>query len=167
MTIPEAEKILGFVQDALMDMTHLNHPISALKGYDIYDICTALRLRIANEFLFLSNRPDFEEHFEEGLKLYEGMPCSIAMTFVPDDQVDDIRAKEVFNPIDPYTMRFLDPASLEFTDQRPAASETATAFGQYCKTLGATDPLYWQKIYRRLNLDHTGDCPHGNRPVRF
>jgi hypothetical protein len=167
MTISEAEKILSIVQDALMDRTHLHHPISSLKGYDIYQIFTAVRLRIANEFLYLANRSDFEERFAEGLIHYEGLAFPLTSTFVPDDQVDDLHAKQVFDPIDPFTMRFLDPMTLQPTDERPAADETATSFGNYCKSVGARDPVYWLKIYRRLNLLHTFGCPRGNQPVRF
>lgn len=157
MTLREAEKIFDIVTDVLQDDTHPHIPLSALKGYDIYQVSTALKLRIANEFLLLASRDDFEKKFEDGLKLYESGPLLVAMRVVPDDQVDDIWAQGAFDLIDPDTMTF--------ADKRLADEETASSFGQYCKSVGETDPLYWQKIYTRLNLDYTSTSPLKNNPI--
>jgi len=157
MTISEAEKIIDTVSVALEDTSHLHHPVSALKGYDIYQICIALKLRIANEFLSLVGRGDFEERFADGLKLYDSIPWQIMMHFVPDDQVDSMRAEGVFNPIDRSTMTF--------KDKRLASDETGSSFGDYCKSIGSKDPIYWQKIYARIGLEYTSKSPKGNHPV--
>ncbi len=156
MTLFEAERIFDVVTDALQRTDHRHIPVSALHGYDIYDICTALKLRIANEFLLLAHRDDFEEQFANGLSLYDSGPMLIAMRVVPDDQVDVIGAIGVFNPIDPATLTFGDP--------RWAAEETASSFGEYCKRIGQDNPLYWQRIYTRLDLEYTAASPRGNRP---
>lgn len=129
-----------------------------LRGYDIYQIITALKLRIANEFLLLSHRTDFDDQFAEGLKLYGSVPWQIMRSFVPDDQVDSIGANPVFNPIDRSTM--------QWKDQRLASDETAPSFGDYCRSVGPEDPAYWQKIYARLGLEYTTTSPRGNDPVK-
>lgn len=157
MNISEAESILDIVSDALQDTRHRHHPVSALKGYDIYQIGTAFKLRIANEFLILADSDDFNERFTEGLKLYDSIRWTIMGTFVSDDQVDELFAEGVFNPID--------SATLTFKDERLAADETGSSFGDYCKSLGSKDPLYWQKIYTRADLEYTSASPRANEPV--
>lgn len=156
MTLSEAEKILDIVSAALQDTSHRHHPVSALKGYDIYQICTAIKLRIANEFLLLANRADFDGRFTEGLNLYDSIPYHV-MRFVPDNQVNNIDAEMVFNPIDPLTMNY--------KDERLAAEETVSSFGEYCKSVGSKDLIYWQKIYTRLGLQYTSESPKENDPV--
>jgi hypothetical protein len=107
--------------------------------------------------LLLTDREDFDDCFAEGLKLYDSLPWQI-MRFVPDDQADDTDPEMVFNPIDPSTMNF--------KDERLAVDETASSFGEYCKSIGSKDPNYWQKIYARIGLEYTSESPKGNTPVR-
>lgn len=130
MTITEAEEILDIVSAALQDTGHRRHPVSALQGYDLHQICTAPKLRIANERLQLAHRPDFEEQFAKELELYGGIPWLIMMSFVADDEVDNLTAPGVFNPIDSST--------LVFKERRLAGMETASSFGECCKNLGRT-----------------------------
>jgi hypothetical protein len=156
MTLLEAERIFNSVIDALQDTSHRHVPLSALRGHDIYDICTALKLRVANEYLLLVGRDDFEKLFADGLKLYDSGPSLVAMRVVPDDQVDIVGAIGVYNPIDPATMTF--------QDKRFAAEETASSLGAFCKNIGQDDPLYWQKVYTRLGLEYTSASPRGNYP---
>jgi len=159
MTIEEAEKILDIVSTALEEKRiHRHPPISALKGYDIYQILTALKLLIANEFLHLAHRDDFDVQFAEGLRLY-GVILIQLWRFVPDDQVDNIRAVGVFNPIDPSNL-----STMTFKDERWSSEETVASFGDYCKSVGTEDPIYWQKIYTRLGLGYTSKSPKGNYP---
>ena len=150
MTLTEAEEILDIVSAALQDASHRRHPVSALQGHDLREICIALKLRIANERLQLAHRPEFEEQFAEGLKLYGSIPWQIMGTFVPDDQVDTVGARGVFNPIDPKTMTF--------EDARMAEEETASSFGEYCKGLAPDDQRYWEKVYSRIGLDPPEQC---------
>ena len=105
MTIAEAENILDIVSTALRDISHRHHPVSALRGYDFFQICTALKLRVANELLHLARRADFAVQFANGLKLYDGIPWQLMM-FVADDQVDNIDATGAFNQVDPSSMTF-------------------------------------------------------------
>jgi hypothetical protein len=152
MTILEAEEIIDIVTAALQDEGgHRGRPVSALKGHDIYDIITALRLRVANEFLQLAERSDFEEQYGAGLEFYDGVPWLIMSSFVPDDQVDNLLARGVFNPID--------PSSMTFKDKRLASDETISSFGEYCKSLGCNDPNYWMKVFARIGLEHTASSP--------
>jgi hypothetical protein len=159
MTISEAEHILDIVSAALQDDSHPfgRHPISSLKGYDMFSILTALKLRIANEFLQLVHRADFEKQFADGLKLYDSIPWQIMSSFVEDDQVGKIGAAPVLSPIDRTTMKF--------SDARLASIETGTSFADYCKSVGPKDPNYWQKIYARIGIEHTATSPRGNLPA--
>ena len=159
MTISEAEHILDIVSVALQDDSHPfgRHPISSLKGYDMFSILTALKLRIANEFLQLIHRAHFEKQFADGLKLYDSIPWQIMSSFVEDDQVGKIGAAPVLSPTDRTTMKF--------SDARLASIETGTSFADYCKSVGPKDPNYWQKIYARIGIEHTATSPRGNLPA--
>lgn len=115
-------------------------------GYDLHQICMAINLQVAVEFLWFSLtddpafppevRADSEEKFQEGLELYDGGLGSVALRFavmeVETDYGDD---------------------------------ETPSSFGRFCKSVGAEDPLYWQKVYTRLGLEYTSSSPKGNTPV--
>ena len=133
---------------------HHHHPVSALREYDIVQICTAFNLVVANEFLLakLTARQDddFEREFSETMKWYECGPLHVVgPTFVADDEVDALVAKPAFDIDDP-----------RFLSQEPPSS-----FAKYCKSVGADDPNYWQKIYTRLGLEYTSTSPVGNEPV--
>ena len=75
---------------------HVRKPVSALKGYDLVEIDLALKLVVANEFLLLTGRNDFEKKFAEGVKAYT-VPVAGLLLFVADDQVDDYDAKHAFD----------------------------------------------------------------------
>jgi hypothetical protein len=135
---------------------HLHHPVSALKGYDIVQICTAFKLLVASEFLFyrclgqMTESDEYEEKFTEGVKLYEVFPLHlVGPSFVADDEVDVLIPKPAF----------------EFDDPRFLSQETASSFAEYCRSLGANDSMYWQKVYTRLGLEYTSTSPRGNQLV--
>lgn len=157
MTVSEANYIFDIVCAALEDTSHRHIPISALRGYDIYQICTAFKLQIANEFLILAHRSDFALRFEEGVKLFDGGPGIIMFRVAPDDQIDSIGGLMAFD--------FIDPSTMTYKDQRLAREETGASFAEYCKSVGTDDPLYWRKIYARLGLDYTSTSPQDNDPV--
>jgi hypothetical protein len=93
MTISEAHYIVfDIVATVLQDVSHRHHPVSALKGYDIVQICNAFKLLVANEFILYANRDVFEENvgeekFAKGVELYDTGPLNIVgSNFVADDQ---------------------------------------------------------------------------------
>ena len=159
MSLPLAEYILDAVSAALQDTSHRRHPQSALRGFDIVQICTACKLRVANEFLIsravAQIRPDAEKRFLDGIRLYDSLPWQISMTFVADDEIDSISAKSAFEIIDPSSTKIRD----EF-----AREETADSLAIFCKSV-ENDPLYWQKIYTRLGLEYNSSSPNGSVPV--
>ena len=169
MTIMEAEQILDIVSIALQEETenpYLN-PISALKGYDVFQIDMALKLRIAKEFLILVKKSDFEKSFSEGINLYEAVPLSILTGFVPDDELEKLSKlppdsdeyREGKMKIHP---EVLDAQEATLKDKRFASLEMCSSFGDYCKHIGSEDPLYWQKIYTHIGLKYTSTSPQGN-----
>lgn len=157
MTMVEAESIINIVSEALLDTSHCRHPVSALQGHDIYSILTAAKLCIAKEFMVLSWQQDFEKQFADGVALYAGLPGVLALNFVPDHQVDI-----TFPDFPEYVFDTIDPSSRMYKDERLASEETATSFGDYCRSIGTDDPIYWQKIYTRLGLEYTSTSPKGN-----
>jgi len=171
MTISEAEHILDIVSMALQsDCRPYYHPISSLQGYGVFQIDLALKLRIANEFLILSQKDDFEKQFAGSLRAYDGIPLDIIMLFVPDEENEklkraEINSEEFWNIKMAIMPQPLDSETQTFKDRRFALLETPSSFGDYCKSLGANDPIYWQKIYTRLDLDYTSASPKGNKPV--
>jgi hypothetical protein len=171
MTISEAEQIINIVCKALQRKSQHNyHPISSLKGYDVFQIDSALKLRIANEFLCLSGRPDFEEKFSEWIKLAESVPLLIEDLFVLDEELEKLnnlpristKYKTLNMDISPCPL----DESMNFKDKRFASLETMSSFGDYCRHVGSKDPLFWQKIYTRIKLEHTSISPQGNTPVQ-
>jgi hypothetical protein len=158
MTVSEAERLLDILTAVLQNDRYPRgqRPVSALHGFDIFDVMTALKLRIANEFLQLSGRPDFDQQFAEGLKLYDGVPWSVMSMFVADDQLGQIGARRVMSAVDPATMQL---------DKRLASIETGSSFGDFCKALGRNEADYWKHVYQRIGIDYTSDSPRGNRPV--
>ena len=157
MTISEAYYVVhDIVAPALLATRggHARKPVSLLKGYDLVQICTAFNLLIANEFLLSAicgasgvSGAETEKMFAESVKLYR-VPLAALCLFVADDQVDVITAKR---------------ALVDFDDPLLFSQETASSFAEYCKSVGADDPMYWQKIYTRAGLEYTMTSPRGNR----
>lgn len=150
MTVREAEHLVfDIVTVALEDKSHRYAPVSALKGYDFHQICVAQKLVIANQFLGLAHRDDFQEGFEQYVGGASGWLMSIQMHFVPDDQVDVVGA----------------PRAFEFDDPQFLSEETPNSFGNFCIAVGADDPLFWQKIHTRLGLEYNEKSPKRNIPI--
>ncbi len=173
MTISEAEHILEIVSLALQERSYPRfHPTSALQGHDVFQIDTALKLRIANEFLILSGRQDFDQEFEKSLRSYGNIPLMILSSFVDDEKM--ARLKD----LEPGTLQFqqviieimptpIDSREMRFKDDRFNELETIESFGNYCRGIGSNDPLFWQKIYTYLGLAYTTASPEGNSPCYF
>ena len=158
MTIKEAEHILTTLYDALDDTRYqFNIPISSLKGHGITEVTTATKLRFANEFLHLSFRvADPEKRIADAIDYYHETRLLLVFSrFVPDDQVN---TKCATSPYFPYDQSDVVDAYLNST-------ETISSFCQYCLSVGAEDPIYWQKIYTRMGLEYTSASPRSNEPV--
>jgi hypothetical protein len=101
MTIPLAEYILDVVSVALQDERHRRHPISALRGFDIFQIFTACKLRLANQYLAASAVADLrgnpDQRLAEAISLFDSLPLTISMTFVADRDVDEILRMRLSN----------------------------------------------------------------------
>lgn len=171
MTIQESEHILEVVLSALQDDDSPRfHPISSLRGYDVFRIDKAIKLQIANDFLILSYKDDFEEQFASQVQLYSSLPLHIVTGFVADTELaklqtlepDSLEFKQFVMEISP---RPLDPSTGTFKDERLASLETPSSFGDYCRSVGVNDPIFWQKIYTRIDLDYNSSSPKGNKPV--
>jgi len=173
MTMQEAEHILDVAIAALQEESPPPfHPISSLRGYDVFQIDMALKLWVANEFLILSERDDFEKQFAEGIQLYDPIPLHIVTLFVADDEIAKLRKlepgthefKQLAAEISPTP---LDSSTMTFKDDKLASLETVSSFGDYCKSIGPRDPIYWQKIYTRIGLEYTSQSPRGNKPAQL
>lgn len=115
----------------------------------------------------MSESEKFEDDFEEVLKLYDGIPLSILGLFVPDDDIDKLEELEPNSPeFRSHRMAImpvvLDPLTMKLKDERFASLESVSSFGEYCKSIGANDPIFWQKIYSRIGLEYTAASPQGN-----
>jgi hypothetical protein len=78
-------------------------------------------------------------------------------SFVADNQIGQIGAKPVLSAVDPTTMKL---------DSRFASLETASSFGDYCKSLGAENPNYWKHVYERIGIEYTSESPCGDLPAK-
>lgn len=180
MTVPEAEHVIDLVvsaldrrNDKIDDWWKSYKSRSVFQGYDFYQIDIALKLRIANAFLFLSRRPNFEEQFAKEVQFctIPILPLSLfipdevmakiskwvkASEMLPKDSIEYIETKhEIMSEVFVHEKWFLE-------DEKFLATETSESFADYCKNIGADDLIYWQKIYTRLGLEYTSTSPRGN-----
>lgn len=191
MTVPEAEHIIAVAAEALTDdrngrgWPHIWRPMSLLQGHDVFQIDSALKLGIANEFLCLELcRRSLREHpehcadehgqeekwksdFEKYVQACGVVPWHIDSGFVPDE---DLAKLEQLDPRSWEYQRLkleIAPSRLDvkLKDERRANLETRSSFANYCRSVGAEDPLYWQKIYTRIGLEYTSTSPKGNAQV--
>ena len=121
MTMLEANHILDIIFKELQDTSHRHRPVSALEGYDICQIDSAVKLQIANKFLHCALKSNPVECFADAMKVYGLAIGVVTLNFVPDDQVDDIGAESVFG---------LDP-DYTYKDKRIGSLETESSFANY------------------------------------
>jgi len=192
MTISEAEHIIDILAAALQkEQPHsnikneknyywnryCNHlPISILQGYDFFQIDIALKLRIANMFLLLERRDDFEEKFAKEIRI---CTLPILSRFIPDDLMAKFKFLAELSKTLPRSsseFRKCERPILEedyahtdwfISDKKFSSLETSESFGAFCRSIGANDPIYWQKIYTHLGLEYTSSAAKGNSPVRI
>lgn len=170
MTVSQAEEIVDIVSKALQaESPHRLHPISLLKGYDVFQIDAALKLSIANQFLYASGDPASENKFAKFVDACSAIPLAIPSSFVPDEILEKLDTLPVGSREYRCQMIELWPSpldeSMHFKDERLASVETPSSFADYCKQLGTEDPLYWQKVYTRIGLEYTTKSPRGSAPV--
>lgn len=176
MTLTEADAIRDIVCSALLREDrpypgHMFHSLSALEGHSVYEIDTAIKLIVANEFLSIAQEPDSSEQLSVRTKELGGIPLHVVTTFVPDEdfnRLEDIEPgsnefRELQCAIMPDVFESLDPPI--FKDKRFASLEGLESFGEYCMSVGADDPLYWQKVYTRIGLEYTSESPRVSDPV--
>ena len=191
MTISEAEHIINITVAALLEEQtssngedQKNHfleyychkPISTLQGYDVFQIDIALKLRLANMFLFLAEKNGFKERFAEEIRICT-LPILPLRMFIPDDlmaKLEQLTKLSKTLPQDsPEFMKRKLPVIRELAafkewplkDKKFLSLETSASFGEYCRCVGANDPIYWQKVYTRIGIEYTSTSPKGNTPV--
>ena len=133
MTIYEAERIIEIFSIAIAHPVKdpFNYPISLLRGFNHFQITTAMNLRIANEFLLFKEQGDSEE----------AMHCIV-------EQYSSAHIRLVsFKEIE----RIIGCKKPEQIDLR--------SFYNYCEDIGSNDPIFWQKIYTKLGLKYTRLSP--------
>lgn len=185
MTISEAEHIIDVVCAALSDerifsssgdepFGYWYKPISILQGYDLPQINAALKLRIANMFLFLIQRADFNERFTEELRIGI-LPIAPLGLFIPDYLIAKLKQLDELSKTVPRNSPEFRKHERSLRNEIYAIEgphmefsyETSESFGAFCRSIGANDPIYWQKIYTHLGLEYTSSAPKGNSPVRI
>jgi len=176
MTIPEANQIVDLLHGLFSEgrPVYGKYPVSLLQGWDLFQIDSAQKLHIANSFLLLAELNDSEERFTAILEHFDPAMLIIAPAFVEDQKLDELRQLAKTLPEDSHEFRrckrsiepcFYDNLTLTFKDKQVADSETPSSFGDFCRSVGASDPIYWQKIYTRIGLEYTSISPRGNAPV--
>ena len=169
MTMEEAENIIGIVSLALIDKSW-PHPKSLLQGYSVYEIDTAVKLRIANEFLISMHSEELLADFDKAvIYTYGRIPLMVYSNFVSDEVLKELKQKFVPNSRE-YRIQssMIRPNPFDengIKDKKFGSLESIESFASYCKLIGGDDPLYWQKIYTRISLKYTSTSPEGNYPV--
>ena len=183
MTIPEAEYVIDIVVDALdRHNDKIDHwwqayqSVSVLQGYDIFQIDNALKLRIANMYLIFSRSDNFEEKFSKEIA-WSQLPFFLLNVFMPEYVIAKIKKwdkdskalpRDSFEYLERSSALMAETSAFEkryIEDEKYLSLDTSESFGDYCKSLGTNDPLYWQKIYTHLGLEYSSSSPSGNEPV--
>lgn len=138
MTIYEAERIVEIFSMALEHPVKdsFNQPISLLRGFNHFQITTALNLRIANEFLLPKEQGGSEEEMDCAVEQY----CSAQIRLVSFNENERTIGCEKSEQI------------------------ALRSFYSYCKDVGSNDPMFWQKIYTKLGLRYTRLSPQETKP---
>ncbi len=165
LTPETAETILDIMGEALQQDDGLPyHPRSSLKGYDVFQVDTALKLRTANDLLLLTTMGR-EAELDDRVKQVESVALHVYTLFVDDAERNKLltvpRGSREYTSLN---MK-MSPAPSAIKDPKLGKLELLSSFAKYCRHVGAKDPLYWQKIYTRLDLPYSKACPRGNDPV--
>ena len=156
----------------------LFYPISALKGYDIYQVAIAFKLLLANELLLISrhNKDDLDEQWSEAIKVYASAWSPIVFQFVEDEKIAELNRLTLTVPVTSVTYmkrvaeirpRPLDSSGKRLKDERLNELESFESFATFCRHIGANEPLYWGHVYVRIGLKYTSSSPAWNKPVYF
>lgn len=170
LAFAEAEKILvDVVSNAFQRDDGLPfHRQSTLLGHDVFQVDKALKLRIANDLLVINAIDRPIEEFNTRCDEWASVPLQILTQFAPDAELDELQKIPVGSR--EYAAKTVEimPSPLDsdgFKDSRVASLETLPSFGAFCKQVGVKGPMYWQKIYTRLELAYTTSSPRANNPV--
>lgn len=148
MRLKEARKIVGVVGDALQmpASADLYKPASFLKGHSPTQIAQAFKLLAADQYLALGGTHG-DATFNQAIAAYDSALYLVFSTFVPDSEFQEY-CKLEFGSAAANAMR-----SRFSAPERIPNVETVGSFVNFCRHVGATDPLYWQKIYTHLGLN--------------
>ncbi len=165
MTLKEADKIIEIVSSAFHRETRTQfHKLSELQGYDIFDIDIALKLRTAQDYLESQRSNNGEEAFKKAVNTYEVSLMAVLSLFADDEKVDQLEQLPENSPeyIQTRCTMMTERTKTSHPDyERWAKLETVSSFANFCRYIGAADPLYWQKIYTHLELEYISDSPRG------
>lgn len=168
LTPEHGERILDIVSEALQREDYPYHPRSSLKGYDAFQVDAALKLRIANDYLLLS-LVGREAELVARAEQWGSIPHHVLTQFVDDAELNKLNTLSEDSSEYGQLLVSLIPDAVDengFTDPRFASLELLDSFAKYCMYVGAKDPLYWQKVYTRIDLPYGKGCPRGNEPLR-
>jgi len=164
LTPETAEPILDIVAEALQQDDGLPyHPLSSLQGYDVLQVDSALKLRIANDFLLLSLHGR-EAELDDIAKQWETIPFHVVTSFVRDDERNKLKSVPKGSREYMGLQIKMSPHGM-INDTEFSSLEVLSSFVKFCRHVGAADSLYWQKVYTRIGLPYEKRCPQGNDPV--
>lgn len=156
MTLDSADKIAQFVVDTVARQSA--QPVrrkSELRGHAFEDITKALKLRVAREYRQCANDPSAYRDFLKRVDSYDVVNISVWSEFVDDHKVQAVASLDPASREHKIEMLRLatswqDPSNHEY--QKWLKQETITSFANYCRSIGADDEDYWQKVYAHLGL---------------
>jgi len=168
LTPETAEPILDIVSEALQQDAYYGtpyHPLSSLNGHDVFQVDTALKLRTANDLLLLASQGR-EAELDDRAKQVETIPQHVATQFVEDSELNKLCSVPRKSPeYMRLQMEIMPDALCGAMDSKLGQLELLSSFATYCQYVSAKDPLYWQKVYSRLDIPYCKACPRGNDPV--
>ena len=165
MTLNEADQISDFVINLVASKPRKGFcRTSQLRGRSMCEISNAFALATAKRRQISSYDPALREKCKEFADKAGALVASLKMVFIPDTDAeklnqlphDSTEYKKVFSQLMIRQLDDSDPESQQFLKL-----ETLDSFNNYCWTLDASDPLYWQKIYTHLGLPYDETCPSG------
>lgn len=158
MTLDKAEVIAKILTDVLSVKSPIIHyRMSVLKGFSFNEITTALKLRLAREFWLCKNDSLSLMEFQRRVDSYSEVALFMPSHFVSDSTIDAFYklcndSNDFNSAMDWLHDEWLKEKNQAYKDLDD--KEDIASFANYCKSVGAKNPLYWQKIYTRLSLEY-------------
>jgi hypothetical protein len=167
MTLNSAEEITSYVTNLIATKPpDACCRLSQLRGHTLPEIYNAFCLIIATQRQIGSYDPSSRAVSREYADRADMLFGALSFAVLCDADMDRLAEMQKDSP--EFTRAFLD-AIYRRREQSEAElkadREAFVTFHDYCWSIESADPLYWQRIYTRLDLPYGETCPTGEPDI--